>query len=102
MLVFSSVSPLTITLMNSLIAPASDFVAAPEVDSPAWDCVSGAAGKEYFSRSPWATVTAYARGFVVANVVTGGQHPVSTWAQATALRERIASRYVEISRSAGW
>jgi hypothetical protein len=78
------------------------LVTAPEIDSSVWECVSGKANKEYFSKSPWATITSYARGFVVTNIVTGGKHPVSTWDKATSLRSQLASRYQTISTRAGW
>lgn len=72
------------------------------MDSSAWGVVAGARGREYFSRSPWATITAYARGFVVENIVTGGKHPVATWSAATDLRTQLAGRYQTIATRAGW
>lgn len=78
------------------------LIEAPELDSAAWDVVSGAAKKEYFSRSPFATIMAYTRGFVVENLVTGGKHPVATWMHATSLRSEIAQRYQTLATRAGW
>lgn len=98
-LVFSIFPIQSVPMITSTSIP---FVSAPDVSSSAWNCVSGSARKEYFSRSPWATITAYGRGFVVANVVTGGQHPVATWERELSLRSQIAERYVQISTSAGW
>lgn len=81
---------------------AESLVEAPEPYSNAWNCVSGSLKREYFSQSPFATVTAYARGFVVENIVTGGKHPVPTWERAVCLRAQLASRYQTISTRAGW
>lgn len=90
---------------SSIRAVANDInevcplVLAPEIDSDAWNVVSGRPGREYFDRSPYATITAYQRGFVVHNRVTGGQHPVATWTQATDLRATLAQRYVAIQNA---
>lgn len=78
------------------------LIEAPAIDSPAWDVIAGAPGKEYFAKSPFATITAYRRGFVVENIVTGGKHPVATWDEAKNLRGEIAQRYQTISTRAGW
>ena len=59
--------------------------------------VSGSEKREYFTRSPWATITSYERGFVVNNLVTGSQHPVATWNEAAELRSELKNRYVAIS-----
>lgn len=75
------------------------LVQAPELTDDAWDCVAGRETKEYFSRSPYATIVAYERGFVVHNLVTGGQHPCPTWAKALAVRGALADRYVTITNS---
>ena len=82
--------------------PVESLIEAPELDSPAWDVVSGAANKEYFSKSPFATITAYVRGFVVENLVTGGKHPIATWQHAVSLRAELAQRYQTIATRAGW
>ncbi len=82
--------------------PVESLIEAPAIDSSAWDCVSGFEKAEYFSRSRWATIIAYQRGFVVENVVTGGKHPVATWDLATSLRAQIAGRYQTIATRAGW
>ena len=63
----------------------------------AWACVSGSVRKEYYARSPYATIEAYTRGFVVHNLVVGTQHPVSGWEAAQSLRGDIAARYSMIS-----
>jgi hypothetical protein len=76
------------------------LIEAPQIDSPKWNCIVGSEKAEYFSKSPYAIITAYARGFVVQNVVTAGKHPVATWAEATSLREEIASRYQRIASRA--
>lgn len=76
---------------------ACPLIEAPDVTSPAWDCVEGQPGREYFTKSPYATVTAYRRGFVVENLVTGGKHPAPTWEQACAIRSALANRYQTIS-----
>lgn len=78
------------------------WVEAPDRESSAWDVVSGSEKKTYFARSPWATIVAYARGFVVRNEVTGGQHPVATWDEASALRAQLAQRYAQLSSATGW
>lgn len=78
------------------------LIEAPEPTSERWNCVQGTVKAEYFSRSPWATITAHQRGFVVENIVTGGKHPVATWAEATSLREQLAGRYQRIASHAGW
>lgn len=82
--------------------PVECLIEAPEPNSPAWDVVSGHAKKEYFSRSPFAVIVAYVRGFVVENIVTGGQHPVASWEQATSLRTQLAQRYQTLAIRAGW
>lgn len=79
---------------------ACPLIEAPDQTSTAWDCVEGSAGREYFQQSPFATVTAYRRGFVVENIVTGGKHPVATWAEACAIRFQLAERYKTICRGA--
>lgn len=76
---------------------ACPLIEAPDVSSPAWDVVEGAPGREYYSKSPYATITAYRRGFVVENIVTGGQHPAATWDAALAIRSALVSRYQIIS-----
>ena len=79
--------------------PAPDsFISAPEIDSPAWDVISGPEIGEYFSKSPYAVIVAHRRGFVVQNLVTGGKHPVATYALASCLRSQIAGRYQSIQR----
>ena len=87
---------------NISFPPVESLVSAPNIDSPAWDCVSGVAKREYFAKSPFATITAYARGFVVENIVTGGKHPVPTWERAVCLRSQLAMRYQTIATRAGW
>lgn len=81
---------------------ACPLIEAPEHDDVRWDLVSGAAKREYFIKSPWATITAYDCGFVVENIVTGGKHPVATWEHATSLRAQLAGRYQTIATRAGW
>jgi hypothetical protein len=76
---------------------ACPLIEAPEVSSPAWDVVEGAPGREYYSKSPYATVTAYRRGFVVENIVTGGKHPAATWGAALAIRAALVGRYQMIA-----
>jgi hypothetical protein len=78
------------------------LIKAPDITSPRWNCVSGPAKAEYFTKSPFATIVAHQRGFVVENIVTGGKHPVPTWAAATSLRLEIAGRYQRIATQAGW
>jgi hypothetical protein len=78
------------------------LITAPEIDSAAWDVVAGRVKKEYYCQSPFATITAYTRGFVVENLVTGGKHPVARWDQAISLRAQIAQRYQTIATRAGW
>lgn len=78
------------------------LIEAPQIDSPKWNCIVGSEKAEYFSKSPYATVTAHARGFVVRNVVTGGKHPVATWAEATNLRGELAARYQRIATGSRW
>ena len=63
----------------------------------AYDLISGSEKKEYYTRSPWATITAYDRGFVVNNLVTGSHHPVATWKEAAELRSELKNRYIAIS-----
>lgn len=80
------------------INEATPFVRPPEQDDDAaWSVVSGSEKKEYFARSPWASITAYERGFVVHNFVTGCQHPKATWKEAEELRSELKNRYVAIS-----
>lgn len=74
------------------------LVEAPDQGDAAWDVVRGEVKKEYFARSPYATIEAYTKGFVVHNLVVGSQHPCATWDQANALREGITGRYQTISR----
>lgn len=64
-------------------------------DSP----VRGDLKKEYFSRSPYATIEAYSVGFRVFNLVIGGDHyyDVATWAEAVRIQREIANRYKAIS-----
>jgi hypothetical protein len=89
--------------MTTVQHPAVDsLIEAPDATSERWNCVEGAAKAEYFSKSPWATITAYRRGFVVENIVTGGKHPVATWGEATSLRAQLAGRYQTIATRAGW
>jgi hypothetical protein len=93
--------------MNATYSPAKEFadsvnaaaplIEAPEVYSDAWNVIEGSAVKEYYASSPFATITAYKRGFVVENIVTGGKHPVSTWTEATGIRESLVNRYRLIS-----
>jgi hypothetical protein len=90
-------------IITTVQHPAPDaLIQAPELDDPRWDFVSGAAKREYFTKSPFATITAYQRGFVVENIVTGGKHPVATWEHATSLRAQLAGRYQTIATRAGW
>ncbi len=86
--------------MNASIGhcPPDSLIEAPAQDSPAWDVVSGSVKHEYFTQSPYATIEAYAKGFVVHNLVTGGQHPVATWAQAIDIRLQLSGRYQSIAR----
>ena len=89
--------------MTTVQHPAAcPLIEAPEYNDPRWDLVSGVAKREYFTKSPWATITAYERGFVVENIVTGGKHPVATWEHATSLRSQLAGRYHTIATRAGW
>jgi len=83
-------------------AQVEELVKAPEMGSDAWNCIEGQPGKEYYSKSPFATIIAYRKGFVVDNIVTGGKHPVPTWERATCLRGQIATRYQTIATRAGW
>ena len=76
---------------------ACPLIEAPSQESAAWDCVSGLPVREYFTKSPYATVEAYVRGFVVHNLVTGGRHPAPTWNAAVSIRSAIAGRYQAIS-----
>lgn len=78
------------------------LIEAPDVTSPRWECVSGPAKAEYFTKSPFSTIVAHQRGFVVENLVTGGKHPAPTWDAATSLRAQIAGRYQRIASRAGW
>jgi hypothetical protein len=73
------------------------LVEAPDMGSSAWDCVKGSIKKEYYARSPYSSIEAYERGFVVHNFVVGSQHPCKTWAEASALRGEIAGRYKTIA-----
>jgi hypothetical protein len=66
-------------------------------EDAAWACVKGSVKKEYYARSPYSSIEAYERGFVVHNFVTGSQHPVATWAKADELRRNITGRYQTIS-----
>ena len=75
------------------------LIEAPSHESSAWNVISGRSGRTYFDRSPYATITAYQVGFVVTNLVTGGQHPCATWSQAVGLRANLANRYVTIQNS---
>lgn len=79
------------------INAACPLIEAPAQDSSAWDCVQGPVTREYFARSPYATIEAHRRGFVVHNLVTGGQHPCPTWAVAVATRSALSHRYVTIT-----
>jgi hypothetical protein len=72
---------------------AAPLIEAPEPYSDAWNCIEGSATKEYFVNSPFATITAYKRGFVVQNIVTGGKHPVATWGAASSVRDALVNRY---------
>lgn len=76
---------------------ACPLIEAPDQTSPLWDCVTGVAVREYFTKSRYATVTAYSRGFVVENLVTGGKHPAATWNDALNIRSALANRYQTIS-----
>ena len=73
------------------------LIEAPDQTSTAWDCVEGQAVREYFTKSPYATVTAYKRGFVTENLVTGGKHPAATWNKACSIRSALVNRYQVIS-----
>ena len=64
--------------------------------------IEGKVIKEYYSRSPWAIIEAYTKGFMVTNVVTGGLASFKTWGEAKSHREAIVSRYKTISSYAGW
>jgi hypothetical protein len=64
--------------------------------------VEGKVEKEYYSRSPWAIIEAYTKGFMVTNVVTGGKASFKTWAESKSYREAVVSRYKTISSYAGW
>ena len=76
---------------------ACPLIEAPDVSSPAWDVVEGAPVREYYAKSPYATVTAYRRGFVIENIVTGGKHPAATWGAACAIRAELVGRYQMIA-----
>lgn len=81
------------------INSACPLIETPSPDSAAWDCVEGLPVREYFSRSPYSTIEAHRRGFVVHNLVTGGKHPCATWAQANVVRSAVANRYVTITNT---
>ena len=73
------------------------LVRQPEESDPKWDLVSGNFKKTYYERSPYSTIDAYQRGFIVWNHVTGSQHPCGSWEEAQSLRGNIAARYKTIN-----
>jgi hypothetical protein len=79
------------------INTAHPLLSSPEPWDAAWDVVSGTEGNEYFSRSPYATITQYDRGFVVHNLVVGSQYPCALWSEANKIRVAITSRYQAIN-----
>jgi len=65
-------------------------------------CLRGSSkndGKEYFTRSPYATVQACGGGFIVHNVPTGKNWPFATWEGAMSMRGGVSARYKHIETS---
>jgi len=81
------------------INSSTPFIAAPEEDDSAWQAVQGDIRETYYSRSPWADIEAYEKGFVVTNLVTGCRHPFARWDDAKQRRQELANRYTAIHRA---
>jgi hypothetical protein len=70
-----------------------------EQNDPRWGVVSGPEKKEYYSKSPYSTISAHQQGYVVHNLVTGAQRPYASWEAANSVRAQISNRYITILNS---